>query len=762
MTSPEQHPDEPARAPEGGRASHEAAPAQSAEPRPHATEEATPGGDSRDSRDSSAATSHVSQESHAAHAQQADDDEPQPGNERPADADDGGDDDDGPAPGNERVPSEHGADGAEATGAAHAGVAGTPGKKKRRRRRKKKGGDGAVAAEGATGDAPAEGSAEGEEAGASEAKEGEGARKDRARTKKERPREQRERPAFNLGDIVFGKITEITDDALFVDLSGKGRGIFDRRELDLPDDLEYGADPEQMDEEFVPGEVIVPEGAEASADAPAQAEGETEHADAASDHGTDAAVEAAAVEAAPVEAAPVEAAPVEAAPVEAAPVGASGTEGGALEAPVEAQAQEPKRESTDFPLVTLELGAHFVGIVHNDGGRGGLVVLTRHPKRQQRAKLVTGGAFKEKGEILGLVTGVIKGGVEVDIDGLRAFAPGSHMDLRLGADLHPLVGKRLLFLVTQYAKRGRDVVLSRRPFLEAEAKAARELALKTLPVGTIVEGTVRSVVGFGAFLDVGGVEGLVPLAEMSHNRGDGPHDVFKVGEKTPVKIMKIDDRGKVWLSRRAAIPDPWLEVAKKYALGTKVTGKVVRLQPFGAFVELEPGIDGLIHAADLSLKRIEHPSEVVKEGDSIDVVVVHLEVGNHKIGLHPAPTGDAANETPQRVMLNKPVKVAVVGYEATGLLVRILGATGRHARGFISAAATGTPRGTDLRREFPLAKQMDAKVTEMDPRKGELKLSVKALSEDTERTAYRQYREQVTREAKFGTFGDLLKKNLQK
>ena len=420
------------------------------------------------------------------------------------------------------------------------------------------------------------------------------------------------------------------------------------------------------------------------------------------------------------------------------------------------------REPIVFPVTKLEVGADFIGIVHNDGGRGGLVVLTRHPKRVQRAKLVVGGAFKEKGEILGLVTGVIKGGVEVDVDGLRAFAPGSHMDLRLGVDLHPLVGKRLPFLVTQYAKRGKDVVLSRKPFLEAEAKLHRQEALKSLKVGTIVEGTVRSVVTFGAFLDIGGVEGLVPLAEMSHNRGDGPHDVFKVGEKTPVKILNIDDRGKVWLSRRAATPDPWIEVAKKYAIGTKIKGKVVRLQPFGAFVELEPGIDGLIHTADLSMKRIEHPNEVVKEGEEIDVVVVHLEIGNHKIGLHPAPTGEAADETPQRVILHKPVKVMVVGYEPNGLIVRILGATGRNARGFISAAATGTPRGTDLRREFPMNKAMEAKVTELDPRRGELKLSVKALSEDTERSAYRQYREQVTRTAKFGTFADLLKKNVEK
>ncbi|HEY2515761.1 MAG TPA: S1 RNA-binding domain-containing protein [Polyangiaceae bacterium] len=726
MTSSDQHPNDPAQAPEGAAPVHPETPAPAAE------------------------GNHGNVAPPDARADAHDDDGPQPGNQRAADDGDGEDEDEGPAPGNERVP-----EGAAAAGPAGA-TAGGPAKKKRRRRRKKKG-DGAHAGEGASG-AGGEAGPPVEGAAAAEGAEGEQARHDRPK-KKDRPaREPRERPAFNYGDVVFGKIVEITDDALFVDLSGKARAIFDRREMDLPDDLEYGADPEALDEEPAPAEgaEAAPAaaegeaGAEAQAGSPSQAPTQTEEP-----------VSEAAEAAAPAEAAPVEvAAPAAeaAAPAEAAPEAPAAAEA----APVEAAAEAPRAEPLVFPVVVLEMGAHFVGIVHNDGGRGGLVVLTRHPKRQGRAKLVAGGAFKEKGEILGLVTGVIKGGVEVDVDGLRAFAPGSHMDLRLGTDLHPLVGKRLLFVVTQYAKRGKDVVLSRKPFLEAEAKLAREAALKTLQIGAVVEGTVRSVVPFGAFLDVGGVEGLVPLSEMSHNRGDGPHDVFKAGEKTPVKIMKVDERGKVWLSRRAAIPDPWMEVAKKYAVGTKLTGKIARLQPFGAFVELEPGIDGLIHTADLTLKRIEHPQEVVKEGDSIDVVVVHLEVGAHRIGLHPAPTGEAANETPQRVQLNKPVKVSVVGYEGNGLIVRILGATGRHARGFISAAATGTPRGTDLRREFPMNKVLDAKVTELDPRRGEIKLSVKALSEDTERTAYRQYREQVTREAKFGTFGDLLKKNLQK
>jgi small subunit ribosomal protein S1 len=273
-----------------------------------------------------------------------------------------------------------------------------------------------------------------------------------------------------------------------------------------------------------------------------------------------------------------------------------------------------------------------------------------------------------------------------------------------------------------------------------------------------VDGVVRSVVPFGAFVDVGGVEGLVGLQEMSHNRADNPADVFTVGETVQVKILKIDEKRKIWLSRKAATIDPRLEAVKKYGVGSKHTAKIVRLQPFGAFVELEPGIDGLIHTSDLSIKRIEHPSEVVKVGDSIDVVVANVDASGQKIALHPVPTGAAADEAPQRVQIHKPLKVVVVAIEPGGLVVRVLGATGRNARGFITAAATGTPRGTELRKPFPVGSQLEAKVVEIDPRRGEVKLSIKALREDSERNAYQQYRQQVTRESKFGTFADLMAK----
>lgn len=623
-----------------------------------------------------------------------------------------GDHDDAPA---------EGAEGGAAAGAA-------PGEKKRRRRRRRKKGAGPNAE--ASGEAKAEGdAAPAEGAEAAPAAEGTAKAGDRPKKKEKKHGPPRERPPVNGGDIVFGKIVEITDEAILIDIPGKAKAIFDRREMLLPDDDEQASRANHGATESAPAE-----GAEAApAAAPASAV----------DAAADTAPAPVVIDAEPAPAA--EPAPEPA--VEAAP------EAPAVEAAVDAPAEhkDPK-----VPRVILEVGADFIGVVHNDGARGGLVVLTHHPRRADRARAVVEKAFNDKTEITGLVTGVIKGGIEVDVDGLRAFAPGSHVDLRLGADLHHLVAKRLSFSVTQYAKRGRDLVLSRRAMLEEEAKKTRAEVLGRLKVGEEVEGVVRSVVPFGAFVDVGGVEGLVPLQEMSHNRGDTPSDVFKAGQSTRVKITKIDEKGKIWLSHRATIPDPWGEVAQKYAQGTRHTGKVARIQPFGAFIELEPGIDGLIHLADLSLKRIESPSDVVKVGDALDVVVSHVEAGNHRIALHPAPQGEEANEAPQKIVPHKPVKAKVVTIESGGLVVRILGVTGRNARGYVTAAGTGTPRGTELRKVFSVGQAIEGKVIELDPRRGEVKLSIKALSEDQERNAYNQYRQQLKAEAKF-TFGDLLK-----
>ncbi|HEX3776309.1 MAG TPA: S1 RNA-binding domain-containing protein [Polyangiaceae bacterium] len=410
------------------------------------------------------------------------------------------------------------------------------------------------------------------------------------------------------------------------------------------------------------------------------------------------------------------------------------------------------------------VGDRFVARVHNDGLRGGLVVLTRKPLREEEAKPKVEQAAKDGTLIHGLITGVIKGGVEVDIDGLRAFAPASGMDLHpANANFAVLVGSRLDFKVVQYEKAGRDVVVSRRPMLEAEAHERRKHALTLLQEGQVMNGVVRTVVEWGAFValpDAENLEGLVHASEASHDARTPLTELFRPGDRIEVKITKIDERGKIWLSRKALIEDPWAQAKQKYAHGSVHQGKVVRLEKFGAFVELEPGVEGLIHVSDLSLERIEHPEELLKLEQELDVLVHHFDPRSKKLTLHPAPTGERANEAPQKIVRNALVKAEVVKGEATGVLVRMLGVTGRAARGYIPGAQTGTQRGTDLRKAFKPGTVLDLKVIDLDPRSGEPKLSVRGFKEDEERRAHKEYRQKLKAEGGFGTLGDLLKARL--
>jgi small subunit ribosomal protein S1 len=275
---------------------------------------------------------------------------------------------------------------------------------------------------------------------------------------------------------------------------------------------------------------------------------------------------------------------------------------------------------------------------------------------------------------------------------------------------------------------------------------------------------VRTVLQWGAFValpDYGDVEGVIHMSEASHNRSARLDELFRPGREIEVEVLRVDDKGKLWLSHKATIADPWDEAAKKYASGTRLTGKVVRLTDFGAFVQLEPGIDGLCHVGDLSFTPIDHPKEVVSEGTDLDVVVAYLDTKARKVTLHPAPPDDEKDlPTIRKVQLYKVVEVVVMQIRDGGLGVRILGATGRNARAFIPSGQTGTPRGTDLRKSFPLGKRLQAKVIDADMRRGEPRLSIRAVKQDAEKQAYRDYRKKVQRESSFGTFADLLKNKI--
>ena len=414
------------------------------------------------------------------------------------------------------------------------------------------------------------------------------------------------------------------------------------------------------------------------------------------------------------------------------------------------------------------VGDRFVASVLRDGSRGGLVVLTRKPLREEAAKALAFEAHKGGVLVQGLVTGVIKGGVEVSLSGLRAFAPASGMDLHpQNANFASLLGHVLDFKVTQCDEKARDVVVTRRPMLEAEAHERRKTALKHLTEGQVLKGTVRTIVEWGAFValtDAGGLEGLVHISEASHDPKAKITDLFKPGDELEVKITKIDERGKIWLSRRALLEDPWAEARDKYAPGKIFTATVTRLEPFGAFVKLDDDIDGLVHMSDLAAapqygyKKVEHPRELVAEGSQIEVVIHHFDIKNRKLTLHVALPEDKRSEAPQKVMRNGSVQAEVVRAEPAGLIVRILGATGRGSRGFIPAGQTGTARGTDLRKKFKEGTLLTVKVIDIDPRRLEPKLSIKQHAEDEERKAHREYRKQLAKESGFGTLGDLLAK----
>jgi len=411
------------------------------------------------------------------------------------------------------------------------------------------------------------------------------------------------------------------------------------------------------------------------------------------------------------------------------------------------------------------VGDRLVARVHNDGARGGLVVLTRKPLREEETKPKLEQAAKDGTLVPGLVTGVIKGGVEVDIGGVRAFAPASGMDLHPGqANFAGLVGQRLDFKITSFDKGGRDVVVTRRPMLEAEAHERRKRALSLLTDGQVLEGVVRTVVEWGAFValpEAENLEGLVHISEASHDTRRPLNEILSPGDRFQVKITKIDERGKIWLSRKALIEDPWGQAKKKYAPRTQHKGKVTRIEKIGAYIELEPEIEGTLHVADLSLERVEHTNELLKEGQEIDVVVSHIDPRTRRIVLHAAPTPEQAAEAPQKIQRNNLVKAEVVRGEAAGVIVRVLGVTGRTQRGFIPAGQTGTQRGTDLRKAFKPGTQLDLKVLDVDPRTGEPKLSIRGFKEDEERRAHKEYRQKLKEEGGFGTLGDLLRDKLR-
>ena len=249
-------------------------------------------------------------------------------------------------------------------------------------------------------------------------------------------------------------------------------------------------------------------------------------------------------------------------------------------------------------------------------------------------------AWRSAIPVEGLVKEEIKGGFEITLGGsIRAFCPYSQMGLRRVEDAGAeYLGQHLTFLVTKFEENGRNIVVSARAILEAEREEKRAALQETLEEGQTISGVITSIRDFGAFVDIGGVDGLVPISEIGWSRIDNINDYYSVGQNISVVIKKLDwDADRISLSIKETLEDPWDAAASKLTVGSILTGTVARLAPFGAFVTLEPGVDGLVHISKLGKgRRIHHPREVLEEGQEIEVAVESVDTTEKRISLAPS------------------------------------------------------------------------------------------------------------------------------
>jgi small subunit ribosomal protein S1 len=293
-------------------------------------------------------------------------------------------------------------------------------------------------------------------------------------------------------------------------------------------------------------------------------------------------------------------------------------------------AQEFAEFDGPFPL---QVGQP-VEIQRTGDHKDGMVLLSYQRVRRRQAWAKIEEAYRKKADIVGKVVDHIKGGLVVDI-GVRAFLPASQADAHPVRDLDEWKGREITVRVLKMNRKRGNVVVSRRALVDEQMQAQRKTMLENMAEGQVVRGVVKNVTGYGAFVDLGGIDGLLHITDMSWGRVASPLDAVSPGEEVEVKILKYDkEKGRISLGRKQLMPDPWASVVERYTAGKKLTGKIMGLTDYGAFVEVEPGVEGLVHVSEMSwAKRKTHPSKIVKVGDEVEVIVLGVDSKERRISL---------------------------------------------------------------------------------------------------------------------------------
>ena len=292
-------------------------------------------------------------------------------------------------------------------------------------------------------------------------------------------------------------------------------------------------------------------------------------------------------------------------------------------------------EFTEDGVITVKAGDEVEVLVKSMETADGLPVLSRADAVRMKAWDDLEEAYQEGSTVKGRVMERIKGGLRIDIDGIAAFLPGSQVDVRPVRNLDSLRNQEIEAKVIKLNRKRSNVVLSRKAVIEGENAGRKDQTLGQIEEDIIVEGQIKNLTDYGAFVDLGGVDGLLHVTDMSWGRLQSPNELFKVGDNIQVKVLKFDrDRERVSLGYKQLLPDPWSSVEERFPIGTRVGGRIASVADYGAFVELENGVEGLVHVSEMSWsKRVKHPSKIVNPGDTVEVEVLSIDPKARRISL---------------------------------------------------------------------------------------------------------------------------------
>jgi small subunit ribosomal protein S1 len=356
----------------------------------------------------------------------------------------------------------------------------------------------------------------------------------------------------------------------------------------------------------------------------------------------------------------------------------------------------------------------------------GYYLLTRSAATRPQDWAALEKAFADKTTILGTVTGVVKGGLSVDV-GVRAFMPASRSGVRDMADLEKLIEQEIRCRIIKLDEAEEDVVVDRRIVAEDEEQAAKTERYSALKEGDVVSGEVRSLTEYGAFLDIGGVDALLHIADISWGRIDKPTDVLSVGELVEVKLLKIDrEKRRISVGMKQLQPHPWDSVPDKYKVGERARGAVTRVTDFGVFVALEPGVEGLIHVSEMSwARKVRKPSELVKPGETVEAVILGVNVGERRmsLGLKQA-LGDPWVDAVQKFPAGSVVEGHVVNLTKFGAFVQVA----EGVEGLVHVSDISEEKHINHPQDvLKIGQSLKAQVLEIDRDKRRLKLGMKQL-----------------------------------